>query len=108
VAQLYPRALGSSGTSGVPLPVPTIVGPGGDFIFRHNTSYPAFNGTKVTDTDEDVWRRDRDTDGVCFTLEATEYFTHQLSEADWLTTARASRCAEASKTQLPPALKLVL
>jgi hypothetical protein len=29
-AQLYPRALGSSGTSGVPLPVPTIVGPWGD------------------------------------------------------------------------------
>jgi hypothetical protein len=27
VAQLYPRALGISGTSGVPLPVPTIVGP---------------------------------------------------------------------------------
>jgi hypothetical protein len=27
VAQLYPRALGSSGTSGVPLPVSTIVGP---------------------------------------------------------------------------------
>jgi hypothetical protein len=30
VAQLYPRALGSSGTSGVPLPVNTIVGPWGD------------------------------------------------------------------------------
>jgi hypothetical protein len=29
VAQLYPRALGSSATSGVPLPVPTIVGPWG-------------------------------------------------------------------------------
>jgi hypothetical protein len=29
-AQLYPRALGSSGTSGVPLPVPTIVGPWGE------------------------------------------------------------------------------
>jgi hypothetical protein len=29
VAQLYPRALGSSGTLGVPLPVPTIVGPWG-------------------------------------------------------------------------------
>jgi hypothetical protein len=27
VAQLYPRALGSLGTSGVPLPVPTNVGP---------------------------------------------------------------------------------
>jgi hypothetical protein len=27
VAQLYPRAMGSSGTSGVPLPVPTTVGP---------------------------------------------------------------------------------
>jgi hypothetical protein len=27
VAQLYPRALDSSGTSRVPLPVPTIVGP---------------------------------------------------------------------------------
>jgi hypothetical protein len=27
VAQLYPRALGSSGTSGMPFPVPTIVGP---------------------------------------------------------------------------------
>jgi hypothetical protein len=27
VAQLYPQALGSSGTSGVPFPVPTIVGP---------------------------------------------------------------------------------
>jgi hypothetical protein len=30
VAQLYPRALGSSGTSGVPLPVPTIVEPWGE------------------------------------------------------------------------------
>jgi hypothetical protein len=30
VAQLYPRALGSSGTSGVPFPVPTIVGPWGE------------------------------------------------------------------------------
>jgi hypothetical protein len=27
VAQLYPRALGSWGTSGVPLPIPTNVGP---------------------------------------------------------------------------------
>jgi hypothetical protein len=27
MAQLYPQALGSSGTSGVPFPVPTIVGP---------------------------------------------------------------------------------
>jgi hypothetical protein len=27
VAQLYPQALGSSGTSGVPFPVPIIVGP---------------------------------------------------------------------------------
>jgi hypothetical protein len=27
VAQLYPQAQGSSGTSGVPFPVPTIVGP---------------------------------------------------------------------------------
>jgi hypothetical protein len=32
VAQLYPRALGSSGTSGVPLPVPTIVGPWGAWV----------------------------------------------------------------------------
>jgi hypothetical protein len=30
VAQLYPQALGSSGTSGVPLPIPTIVGPWGE------------------------------------------------------------------------------
>jgi hypothetical protein len=29
VAQLYPQALGSSGTSGVPFPLPTIVGPWG-------------------------------------------------------------------------------
>jgi hypothetical protein len=29
VAQLYPQALGSLGTSGVPFPVPTIVGPWG-------------------------------------------------------------------------------
>jgi hypothetical protein len=29
VAQLYPQALGSSGTSGVPFPVPAIVGPWG-------------------------------------------------------------------------------
>jgi hypothetical protein len=29
MAQLYPQALGSSGTSGVPFPVPTIVGPWG-------------------------------------------------------------------------------
>jgi hypothetical protein len=29
VAQLYPQALGSSGTSGVPFPVPTTVGPSG-------------------------------------------------------------------------------
>jgi hypothetical protein len=29
VAQLFPRALGSSGTSGVPLPASTIVGPWG-------------------------------------------------------------------------------
>jgi hypothetical protein len=31
VAQLYPRALGSSGTSVVPLPVPTAEGPWGEF-----------------------------------------------------------------------------
>jgi hypothetical protein len=30
VVQLYPRELDSSGTSGVPLPVPTIVGPWGE------------------------------------------------------------------------------
>jgi hypothetical protein len=30
IAQLYPQAMGSSGTSGVPFPVPTIVGPWGD------------------------------------------------------------------------------
>jgi hypothetical protein len=29
VAQIYPQALGSSGTLGVPFPVPTIVGPWG-------------------------------------------------------------------------------
>jgi hypothetical protein len=32
VAQIIPRALGSSGTSGVPLPVPTIVDPWGASI----------------------------------------------------------------------------
>jgi hypothetical protein len=34
VAQLYPRALGSSGTSEVPLPVPTIVGPWGVSYYK--------------------------------------------------------------------------
>jgi hypothetical protein len=34
VAQLYLRALGSSGTSGLPLPVPTIVGPWGELHCR--------------------------------------------------------------------------
>jgi hypothetical protein len=32
VAQLYPRALGSSGTLGVPLPIPTNLGPWGESI----------------------------------------------------------------------------
>jgi hypothetical protein len=32
VTQLHPRALGISGTSGVPLPVPTIVGPWGGYV----------------------------------------------------------------------------
>jgi hypothetical protein len=30
VAQLYPRVMGGSGTSGVPLPVPTVVDPWGE------------------------------------------------------------------------------
>jgi hypothetical protein len=34
-------------------------------------------------------------------LAVTEYFIHQVSEADWLTRARDSRCAEASITQPP-------
>jgi hypothetical protein len=45
--------------------------------------------------------RERDTNGICFTLEVTEYFIHQLSEADWLMGACDSRCTEASKTQPP-------
>jgi hypothetical protein len=52
----------------------------------------------VTYTNEGGWRREREryTSGVCFTLEVTEYFIDQLSEAGWLTMARDSTCAEAS------------
>jgi hypothetical protein len=39
-------------------------------------------------------------------LEVTEYFVHQLFEADWLTGACDSRCAEAYKTK-PPSFMLV-
>jgi hypothetical protein len=46
------------------------------------------------------WRRERDINGVYFMPEVTEYFIHQLSEADWLMTACDSTCAEASKTWL--------
>jgi hypothetical protein len=38
---------------------------------------------------------------IPISLEVTEYFIHHLSEADWLTRARDSRCAEESKTQPP-------
>jgi hypothetical protein len=44
---------------------------------------------------------ERDTHGIGFTLEVTEYFIHQLSEADRLMRACDSRCTEAPKTQLP-------
>jgi hypothetical protein len=39
-------------------------------------------------------------------LEVTEYFIHQLDEADWLTRACNSTRAEAFKTQ-PPSFVLV-
>jgi hypothetical protein len=55
-------------------------------------------GAKVTDMNEGGWRREY-TNGICFMLEVTEYFIHQLSEADWLSKACDSRCTEASKTQ---------
>jgi hypothetical protein len=48
------------------------------------------------------------TNGVRFTLEVTEYFIHQLSEADWLTRARDSRCVEESTTQLPSFVSVTL
>jgi hypothetical protein len=41
------------------------------------------------------------TNGICFTLEVTEHFIHQLSEVDWLTKAWDSRCAEVSKIWPP-------
>jgi hypothetical protein len=40
VAQLYNQALGSSGTSGVPFPVPTIVGPWGDELPEYSYLVP--------------------------------------------------------------------
>jgi hypothetical protein len=48
------------------------------------------------------------TNGVCFTLEVTEYFIHHLCEADWLTRARDSRCAEVSNTQPPSFVTVTL
>jgi hypothetical protein len=46
--------------------------------------YDAWLTPKVTDMNEGGWRRDKDvrTNGVCLTLEVTEYFIHKLSEAD--------------------------
>jgi hypothetical protein len=35
---------------------------------------------------------------VCFTFGVTEYFIHQVSEADWLARTRDNRCAEALQT----------
>jgi hypothetical protein len=54
--------------------------------------------------------RERDicTNGICFTLEVTEYFIHQLPEADWLIRGCESRCAEASKTQPPSFVSVTL
>lgn len=48
------------------------------------------------------------TNGVCFTLEVTDYFIQQLSATDWLTMARDSSCAEAFKTQLPSFVSVTL
>jgi hypothetical protein len=42
VAQLYPQALGSSGTLGVPFPVPTIVGPWG-WLTNYWFWFPVFS-----------------------------------------------------------------
>jgi hypothetical protein len=55
---------------------------------------------KVTDTRQVVPPHTH-TDDVCLSLEVTEYFIQQLSEADWLTKVRDSRCAGASKTWAP-------
>jgi hypothetical protein len=63
---------------------------------------------KVTDMNEGRRCRERYTNGVCFMFEVTEYFIHHLSEADWLTRARDSRCAEASKTQPPSFVSVTL
>jgi hypothetical protein len=55
-----------------------------------------------TDMEEGEWRRQsKHTNGACFTLEVTEY-----SEDDWITEARDSTCAEASRTH-PPSFVLV-
>jgi hypothetical protein len=48
------------------------------------------------------------TNGVCFALEVTEDFIHHLSEADWLTRARDSKCAEASKIRPPSFVSVTL
>jgi hypothetical protein len=68
-----------------------------------------FYETILTDTNEGGWRREREmyTNGVCCTPEVTEYFIHQLSEADWFTRSRDGRCAEASKTR-PPFVSVTL
>jgi hypothetical protein len=50
--------------------------------------------------------REIDTNGVCFTLEVTEYLIYQFSEAILLMRACDSRCTEVSKTQ-PPLFVLV-
>jgi hypothetical protein len=48
VAQLYHQVLGSSGTSGVPLPVPIIVGPWGEFS---TPAHPTYNAINIITTD---------------------------------------------------------
>jgi hypothetical protein len=48
---------------------------------------------KMGDAEREIY-----TNGICFTLQVTDYFMHQLSEADWLTRAHNSRCTKASNT----------
>jgi hypothetical protein len=68
VVQLYPRALGSSGTSGMPLPVPTIVGPWGDrptsiiaylvARFCEVSTYFSYDTLNLTDKATKIWTVD--------------------------------------------------
>jgi hypothetical protein len=55
-----------------------------------------------------VAQTERDTNGICFMLEVTEHFIHQLSEVDWFTRVSDSCHAETPKTQPPSFMSVTL